>query len=137
MFDGRESSPATGTNKIVYNNYPNSLLSDLAHQSLDATVGHAQGDGTRPTPEERQQIVDFETRLFTAQMPDRVAGNLSDDGANAKMQFVIAFDQIDPNGKFHGVSKITLDMPRNDHSFLDERLAFNALPTFFGLPSSL
>src|SRR5438105_210910 len=31
MFDGRESSQTTGTNKILYNNYPNSLLSDLAH----------------------------------------------------------------------------------------------------------
>src|SRR6266481_6954112 len=81
MFDGRESSPATGTNKIVYNNYPTSLLSDLAHQSLDATVGHAQGDGTRPTPEEQQKIVDFETKLFTAQIRDRLAGNLYDDGA--------------------------------------------------------
>jgi cytochrome c peroxidase len=78
MFDGRESSPATGTNKIVYNNYPTSLLSDLAHQSLDATVGHAQGDGTRPTPEEQQQIVDFETKLFTAQIHDRFAGDLRD-----------------------------------------------------------
>src|SRR5205807_3901071 len=67
MFDGRESSPATGTTKIVYNNYPASLLNDLAHQSLDATVGHAQGDGTRPTLEEQKQIVDFETKLFTAQ----------------------------------------------------------------------
>ena len=81
MFDGRESSSATGTNKIVYNNYPTSLLSDLAHQSLDATVGHAQGNGTRPTPEEQQQIVDFETKLFTAQIHDRSAGNLYDDGA--------------------------------------------------------
>jgi len=81
MFDGRESSPVTGTNKIVYNNYPTSLLSDLAHQSLDATVGHAQGDGTRPTPEEQQKIVDFETKLFTAQIHDRLAGNLYDDGA--------------------------------------------------------
>jgi len=78
MFDGRESSPATGTTKIVYNNYPTSLLSDLAHQSLDATVGHAQGDGTRPTPEEQQQIVDFETKLFTAQIHDRFAGDLRD-----------------------------------------------------------
>src|SRR5262249_31087026 len=60
MFDGRESSPLTGTMKILYENYPNSLLSDLAHQSLDATVGHAQGDGTRPTPAEQQQIVNFE-----------------------------------------------------------------------------
>ena len=81
MFDGRESSPATGTNKIVYNNYPTSLLGDLAHQSVDATVIHAQGDGARPTPEEQQQIVNFETKLFTAQIHDRLAGNLYDDGA--------------------------------------------------------
>jgi len=34
---------------------------------VDATTGHAQGDGTRPTPAEQQQIVDFEMALFTAQ----------------------------------------------------------------------
>jgi cytochrome c peroxidase len=81
MFDGRESSPATGTTKIIYNNYPNALLADLAHQSVDATVIHAQGDGTRPTPEEQQQIVDFETKIFTAQTRDRHAGDLDEDGA--------------------------------------------------------
>jgi cytochrome c peroxidase len=81
MFDGRESSPATGTTKILYSNYPTSLLNDLAHQSLDATIGHAQGDGTRPTPEEQKQIVDFETKLFTAQVRDRHAGDLDADGA--------------------------------------------------------
>ncbi len=82
MFDGRESSSATATTKILYSNYPTSLLNDLAHQSVDATVGHAQGDGTRPTPEEQQQIVDFETKLFTAQIRDRDAGAL--DGWGAK-----------------------------------------------------
>jgi cytochrome c peroxidase len=82
MFDGRESSPATGTTKIIYSNYPGSLMADLAHQSVDATVGHAQGDGTRPTPEEQQQIVDFETKIFTAQTHDRLAGDLDEDGAN-------------------------------------------------------
>src|SRR5229473_6511159 len=81
MFDGRESSPATGTTKILYSNYPTSLLDDLAHQSVDATVIHAQGDGTRPTPEEQKQIVDFETKLFTAQIRDRHAGELDDEGA--------------------------------------------------------
>jgi cytochrome c peroxidase len=81
MFDGRESSPATGTTRIVYDNYPDALLSDLAHQSVDATVIHAQGDGTRPTPEEQQQIVDFEMKLFTAQIRDRRAGDLNEDGA--------------------------------------------------------
>jgi cytochrome c peroxidase len=82
MFDGRESSPATGTTKILYSNYPSSLLSDLAHQSVDATINHAQGDGTRPTALEQQQIVDFETKLFTAQIRDRHAGNLDAGGAN-------------------------------------------------------
>src|SRR5215510_464302 len=51
MFDGRESSPLTGTQKITYVPSPHnldSLLSDLKHQSLDATKGHAQGDGSRP-----------------------------------------------------------------------------------------
>src|SRR5207302_790604 len=81
MWDGRESSQATGTNKIAYNNYPTSLLADLAHQSFAATVGHAQGDGTRPTPAEQQQIVDFETKLFTAQLFDFRAGSLSSAGA--------------------------------------------------------
>jgi cytochrome c peroxidase len=81
MFDGRESTPATGTTKIIYSNYPNSLLSDLAHQSVDATTGHAQGDGTRPTVAEQQQIVDFETKLFTAQLFDNRAGLLNVGGA--------------------------------------------------------
>src|SRR6185369_13715203 len=41
--------------------------------------------------------------------------------ASPKMQFVIAFDQVNPNGKFHGLGKITLDMPRADWTFLNER----------------
>jgi hypothetical protein len=81
MFDGRESSPATGTTKILFANYPTSLLNDLAHQSVDATTGHAQGDGSRPTADEQRQIVNFETALFTAQAVDRNAGRLSVDGA--------------------------------------------------------
>jgi cytochrome c peroxidase len=82
MFDGRESTPATGTTKIVFSNYPSSLMSDLAHQSVDATVTHAQGDGTRPTAAEQQQIVNFETQLFTAQLFDSRAGLLNQQGAN-------------------------------------------------------
>lgn len=57
------------------------------------------------------------------------------DGANAKMQFVIAFDQVDDGAKFHGVSKIVLDMPRDDETFLQERLAYNVLPAMLGQPA--
>src|SRR5262244_2949789 len=74
MFDGRESSPTTGTTKVLHSNYPTSLLDDLAHQSVDATTGHAQGDGTRPTTAEQKQIVDFEMSLFTAQAIGRGVG---------------------------------------------------------------
>src|SRR2546425_431988 len=82
MFDGRESSSATGTKKILYNNYPGSLLFDLAHQSVDATNTHAQGDGSRPTSAEQQQIVDFEMALFTAQATGTDTNKLDTQGAN-------------------------------------------------------
>lgn len=82
MFDGRESSPVTGTTKITYSNYPNSLIDDLKHQSVDATTGHAQGDGTHPTAEEQQEIVDFEMGLYTAQAFDNGTGLLNQRGAN-------------------------------------------------------
>jgi cytochrome c peroxidase len=81
MFDGRESSPLTGTTKITPQNYPDSLVSDLKHQSFDATTGHAQGDGKRPTPGEQQQIVDFEMSLFTAQTYRWATGSLEAHGA--------------------------------------------------------
>jgi hypothetical protein len=84
MFDGRESSALTGTRKITYAQPPHNLDNlrfDLAHQSVDATVGHAQGDGSRPTPAEQQQIVDFEMALATAQIIDNFAGRLDTHGA--------------------------------------------------------
>jgi len=81
MLDGRESTPITGTTKILFANYPTSLLKDLAHQSVDATTGHAQGDGSRPTADEQTQIVNFEMALSTAQIIDNYAGRLDAHGA--------------------------------------------------------
>jgi cytochrome c peroxidase len=82
MIDGRESTSITGTTTIHFDNYPGSLLSDLAHQSVSATTGHAQGDGTRPTPAEQQEIVEFETALFTAQAIGEGVGRLDARGAH-------------------------------------------------------
>jgi cytochrome c peroxidase len=86
MFDGRESSPATGTTKILYSNYPTALISDLEHQSVDATIDHAQGDGTRPTPTEQQEIVNFEMGLTTAQALGFHTGPLNVSGATGGPQ---------------------------------------------------
>jgi len=76
MFDGRESSTQTGTKPITTSgNNPGDLLFDLAHQSVDATNGHAQAT-TDLTPQQQQQIVAFEMALSTAQDIDSAGGSL-------------------------------------------------------------
>lgn len=86
MWDGRESSPLTGTTKILYSNYPSSLQSDLAHQAIDATSGHAQATPaqvadmiSRGLPD---QIAAFESTLYSAQDTASGGGNLSAQGAH-------------------------------------------------------
>ncbi|HYM34080.1 MAG TPA: hypothetical protein VET48_01730 [Steroidobacteraceae bacterium] len=68
MWDGRETFKGK------------SIVEDLEHQAMDATLGHAQG-AQAPTQEQLQQIVDFELQLFAAQVHDRHAGELSHHGA--------------------------------------------------------
>ena len=83
MFDGRESSAATGTTKIVQDNYPDSLLSDLTHQAMDATNGHAQASPPLTISDPRlAPIVNFEMGLTTAQAFSHRAGLLNGQGAN-------------------------------------------------------
>jgi cytochrome c peroxidase len=80
MFDGRESSAQTGTQKITFATNPADLLEDLAHQALDATNIHAQAS-THLTPQQQQAIVGFEMSLSTAQTFDYQAGSLNAYGA--------------------------------------------------------
>ena len=75
MWDGRESSTQTGTTPITFATNPGDLLSNLKHQSVDATTGHAQAT-TPPSNEQQQQIVAFEMALSTAQDQDVMAGPL-------------------------------------------------------------
>jgi hypothetical protein len=83
MFDGRESSAATGTTKILYSNYPDSLLSNLTHQAMDATNIHAQASPPITISDPRlTPIVNFEMGLTTAQAFSNRAGLLSAHGAN-------------------------------------------------------
>lgn len=52
-----------------------------------------------------------------------------------KYQFVISFNEEDPDARFHGLRKIVLDAPWYDHSLLHERVA-NPLFERLGLPYS-
>jgi cytochrome c peroxidase len=94
MWDGRETlKNPDGTFQPIAN--------DLTKQATDATIIHAQGPAL--TAEQTQQILDFETQIFTAQTHDRHAGDLDDDGAKggpeplSKQEFFIGIN--DPLGQ--------------------------------------
>lgn len=80
MWDGRESSPQTGTTKITFATNPGDLVADLAHQAIDATMGHAQAIAP-PTAAQVRDIVNFETSLRTAQAIGSSTGRLDSHGA--------------------------------------------------------
>jgi len=80
MWDGRESSAQTGTQRITFETNPGDLLADLAHQAVDATNGHAQAS-TPLSRQQQQAIVDFEMGLTMAQVYDYHAGSLTANGA--------------------------------------------------------
>ena len=67
MWDGRETVKGQA------------IAADFATQAVDATTLHAQG--AVPSPDVVQQIVEFETRLLTAQTHDNGAGGLAAHGA--------------------------------------------------------
>ena len=69
------SAPQMGTQKITFETNPTDLLFDLSHQANSATRGHAEGMAAL-TPEQEQEIVDFEMKLVTAQIYDYRAGRL-------------------------------------------------------------
>lgn len=74
MWDGRETvSPLNNAGTFAAN-----LITDLKHQAMDATLGHAQA-AVAPTDAQQTQIANFELALNSAQAFDFEAGSLSDD----------------------------------------------------------
>jgi spore coat protein CotH len=55
----------------------------------------------------------------------RLKGNPCCSWTDEKMQFVIAFDEQDPDGRFKGLRKLALDGPPYDPSMLRERIALS------------
>lgn len=76
MFDGRETVTPLNNAGTFHAN----LVTDLTHQALDATLGHAQA-AVNPTDQQLSAIVNFELTLFTAQANDNSAGALNTQGA--------------------------------------------------------
>jgi hypothetical protein len=69
MWDGRASKPGQA------------IRDGLIAQVVDAVTGHAQGPS--PAPAQVQSIVDFELRLLSTQIADRLAGSLVTSAARS------------------------------------------------------
>jgi len=76
MWDGRENAAGQ------------TIAQDLATQSNDAVLVHAQGKGL--TQAQRESIVNFETALASAQIFDRTAGDLRVAGAQGGPNQILA-----------------------------------------------
>jgi cytochrome c peroxidase len=74
MWDGRETVPGPIPGKSI------NLTQSLTNQAVDATLGHAQAINP-PSSQQLLQIVTFETALYTAQIQDENAGQLTAFGA--------------------------------------------------------
>ena len=83
MWDGRETGAPLNSGTTFSDN----LITDLKHQALDATLGHAQA-ATSPTDAQLTQMVNFELSLNSAQAFDFEAGDLSDHGADGGPYFL-------------------------------------------------
>jgi len=82
MWDGRETLRDATSTLCIFNTTTcfAPLGVDLATQSSDAVVTHAQGAAPL-TQAQRDAIIDFELGLFTAQVRDDKAGRLTVHGA--------------------------------------------------------
>ena len=76
MFDGRETVTPLNNGATFSAN----LFTDLSHQAMDATLGHAQA-AVPPTPAQVSAIVNFELGLHSAQIYDNSAALLTARGA--------------------------------------------------------
>ena len=104
MWDGRESSPETGTRTIANGN---DLLFDLAHQAVNATVTHAKASSA-PTRQQQEAIVNFLKDLYVAQALDFKVGDLDSHGAkggpvalSAQPFFIGMNDSFPPDFNFN------------------------------------
>ncbi|WP_189440169.1 hypothetical protein [Rhodanobacter panaciterrae] len=98
MWDGRETAAPFKPPMDAGIDHED-LLESLASQARDAILGHEQA-GAAPGAAIIDQIVDFETHLFTAQLSDQDAGQLNHSngmgGANilAQQRFWIGINDV-------------------------------------------
>jgi cytochrome c peroxidase len=129
MFDGRETHVPLNNGQTFLAN----LNTDLTQQALDAITIHAQA-AQSPTASQLADIVQFELGLFSAQVSDADAGNLSAHGANggplnlARQPYYPGINDslgADPTGAAFNPASMTLfaawtNLTADEGNFLEE-----------------
>jgi len=104
---------------------------ELLDEFLNRATRIAMGLDEHPWhPIDLEVVIDGVRERPTVPVLIRLKGQSSwqqtvDLDENPKMQFVIAFNEVDHDGRFHGLRKVELDMPRSDWTFLKQRLALS------------
>lgn len=78
----------------------------------------------------------FQYEDETAEVMVRLKGNPYFSWMGEKMQFVISFNETDPDARFHGVRKISLDASWYEPTVLRDRTTWWLLRQVEGLPSA-
>ncbi len=93
MWDGRETTRSDISTDCIFGTTTcfSPVASDLSMQANHATRGHAEALADL-TEAERTEIVNFEMGLFTAQIVDNNAGNLTGNGVNGGPGFLMTQD---------------------------------------------
>ena len=132
MFDGRETIAPLAN----YETYLANLQTDLKHQAVSATLGHAQATAA-PTDAQLTDIVNFELGLFTAQVWDGRAGWLNARGAEggpaylADEEYYPGVNDVlgaDPFGNAFVAASMTLFSPWAGAGSADDEFGVLVLP---------
>ena len=92
----------------------------LQAEFADPAAREAQG--LSPKPYHPLKSFKYKDEVYTDAMI-RLKGNPYYSWNPPKMQFVISFKEVNDEGRFHGLRKLSLDAPWYDPSFLRERVA--------------
>lgn len=128
--DGGPTDPTVtpGDTDVGPTGYPrpcSDIYNPSVLQTFDVVISDTEWSAMRRDCEEvvqRYRPIELRYGAETVSAMIRLKGNWSWNCD--KMQFVISFNEVDPDGRFHGQRKIVLDAPWYDPTLLHERLAF-------------
>ena len=93
-----------------------------------------RGDFTAGRKDYHEAVLSLDGETVAVQV--RLKGNPDFSWFGDKMQFVVSFNEVDPDARFHGLRKVTLDASWYDSTLLRDRLSYDVMRRAGGLPAA-